>query len=231
MLRIGRLDRRHVVLHQLVRGAAIALEREFHVLGGDRLAIVEFDALAQHEFVAEPVLRGRPRLGEARRLRLARHRLHHRVVQRVEHHEGGDDPLRLGRVEPGRRQRDVDGPGQLAAGCGRPGHAGRAGDKAESGQRQNVPTRQTGFVRAAASCAAAAESEPIEPPPHLGHFSEPCAERRPPLRKCLDVSRARSPQPPALLCALDRDVLVGRRCRRSPGSGRTRTRRPAARRR
>src|SRR5207248_10918795 len=45
------------------------------------ISIVKLDAFAQHEFVTEGVLGGRPGFRQARRLQLARHRLHHRVMQ------------------------------------------------------------------------------------------------------------------------------------------------------
>ena len=44
----GVSNRRHMLLDQPLIGAAIALERELDVLGGDRIAIVEFDAITQH---------------------------------------------------------------------------------------------------------------------------------------------------------------------------------------
>ncbi len=182
------LDRRHVVFHQLMCRAVVALERELYILGSDRLAIVEFDPLAQDKFITEPVRSGRPRLGEARRLGFAGHRLHHCVVQRVQHHVGGDNPFRLGRIEPGRSQRYVNGPGQLAAGCGRQTHAGSPGDQPEGAQSQHLPTRQAGFVGAADWHAAAVEKRTHKTPPDLGYLDEPCAKGRPPLRKCLDFS-------------------------------------------
>ncbi len=138
--RIEDFDVRHARLHHVVRGAAVAHEREFDVLGGHRLAIVEREALAQHEFVAEPILRGGPRLGEARCQSLPRHRLHHRVMQRVQHHERRDDPRGLRRVEPGRRERDMRAPNQL---CPQPGGERcdwRSGGKTESGKRQHLAT-------------------------------------------------------------------------------------------
>ena len=124
MLWVGGFDSRDPVLDQVMGGAAIALERELDVLGGDRLAIVEFDAITQHEVAGQSVLRHRPRLGETWRLDVARHRLHHGVVQRVEHHKRGDQRLRLSRIKPERRERYVEGPGQLAL---------RAGAKADPG--------------------------------------------------------------------------------------------------
>jgi hypothetical protein len=81
--RIGGLDRRHPILHQRVGGTAVPLEREFDVLRSDRLAVVEFCSLAQHEIIGAPVLGRRERLGETGRERLPGHRLHQRVVQRV----------------------------------------------------------------------------------------------------------------------------------------------------
>ena len=64
--RIGGFDIRHPVLHQRVRGAAVTLEREFDVLGSDRVAVVKFYPLAQHEIIGAPVLGRRERLGQAR---------------------------------------------------------------------------------------------------------------------------------------------------------------------
>src|SRR4030095_6807990 len=50
-----RLDSRDAVLQGLGRGAAIALERELHVLGGDGLAVVGPGALAKDELHTRPV--------------------------------------------------------------------------------------------------------------------------------------------------------------------------------
>ena len=138
MLRIGCLDRREIGLHQVVRCAAVAFIGELDVFGGDRLTVVEFGLLPDHEVVGQPVRRRRPRLRQARRLRLARHRLHHRVVQRVQHHERGDDPLRLRRIQPIRRQRDMHAVSQLPARRGRC-DARRAGRETGSrGGRENL---------------------------------------------------------------------------------------------
>jgi len=113
---VRRLDRRHTVLQRLGGGAAVTLERELHILGGDRVAAVKPGGLSDHELVDEPVGRHAPRLGEARRHGAARQRLQHRVVQGVEHHVGRDDPGRLGRIEPCGGERDVNGPDHLAGG-------------------------------------------------------------------------------------------------------------------
>jgi hypothetical protein len=56
MLRIEGLDCRDPILHQRMGRTAVALEREFDVLGGDRLAVVELRFLAQHEIIGAPVL-------------------------------------------------------------------------------------------------------------------------------------------------------------------------------
>src|SRR5439155_1522016 len=61
-LGIDDLDRGHPGLERGGAATLVALERELHVVGGQRLAVVEPQALAQHELVAEPVLRDRPRL-------------------------------------------------------------------------------------------------------------------------------------------------------------------------
>ena len=113
---VRRLDRRHAVLERLGGGAAVALERELHVLGGHRVAVVEPGALPKHELVDEPVRRHAPRLGQARGHRIARQGLQHSVVQGVEHHERRDDPGCLGRVEPRGSERDVNCPGHLTGG-------------------------------------------------------------------------------------------------------------------
>ena len=114
--RVHDLDLAHALLEDLRPGALVALERELHVGGGDRLAVMELRILANDELVGEPVLRLRERLREARRVEPGRHRLHQRVVQGVEHHERRGDALGLAGVEPARGQRDVDAPGHGAFG-------------------------------------------------------------------------------------------------------------------
>ena len=97
-----------------------ALEAEPHVLGGEGIAVVELDALAQLELVDLLVGAHRPRFGEARRHEIAGHRLHERVVHRVEDPERRDEARgRLARVEPGRRQSHVERPAHLAFGLRR----------------------------------------------------------------------------------------------------------------
>ncbi len=141
VLWIGSFDLRDLAFHQVVRRALVALEREFDVLGGHRIAVVKLGVLADDEGIADPVLGGGPRLGEARRLQLPRHRLHHRIVQCVEHHERGDETERLGRIEPGWRQRDVDAPGQLPVRGRGDRHAGRT-RQSEGRHPQQIAPRQ-----------------------------------------------------------------------------------------
>ena len=148
MPRIDRFYRGDPLLHHVVRGAAIALEGEFDVLGGDRLAVMEFGALSQRKVPGQAVFAGRPLFGEGRRQWLARHWLHQRVVDRVQDEERRDDPRRLGRVEPGRRQRDMDAPGQLALRRGGERHAGSTRGDAERGERQEIAARRAKRVAA-----------------------------------------------------------------------------------
>ena len=115
---VGSLHRRDALLERLGGRATVALEGELDVLGGDRLAVVELHSLAEDELVDETVRGHRPRLGQARRDGIARHRLEHRVVQGVDHHEGRDDPGGLGRIEPGGGERDVRAPDHLTFGRG-----------------------------------------------------------------------------------------------------------------
>src|SRR2546428_11628339 len=99
---IDDLDFTYALLEEFRPRAAVALEREFHVLGRHRIAVVELDALADDEVVGEPVLRLRERLREARRGRSRRDRLHHGVVEPVQAHERRYYPLGLERTDPGR---------------------------------------------------------------------------------------------------------------------------------
>src|SRR3989441_12611097 len=86
--------------------------------GANMARSYEEDALAEDEIDHGAVLRDRPRLGQAGCLRLPGHRLHHRIVQRVEDDERRDEALEVPRVQPARDQADVDGVGELALGGG-----------------------------------------------------------------------------------------------------------------
>ena len=54
-VRIGDLDRLHPIVQELRRRAFVTHEAELHVLGGERIAVVEFEPLAQLELPGEPV--------------------------------------------------------------------------------------------------------------------------------------------------------------------------------
>ena len=56
---VGDLHRRDPFFQQGVGGAAVALERELHVLGRYRVAVVELDPGSDHEIIGEAVLRRR----------------------------------------------------------------------------------------------------------------------------------------------------------------------------
>ena len=66
------------------------VEAEPHVLGGERVAIVEFQSLAELEFIDALVRTHRPRLGEAGGHQVAGHGLDQRVVDGIEHPERGE---------------------------------------------------------------------------------------------------------------------------------------------
>jgi hypothetical protein len=104
-------------------------EAELHVLGGERVAVVELQPLPELELVGALVRAHRPRLGQAGRQVVARHRLHERVVHGVHDPERGEHADDLGRIEPLGRQRDVERPAHLAVGLGlgerRPDGAGQ----------------------------------------------------------------------------------------------------------
>src|SRR5262249_3260683 len=72
----------------------------------------------------EPVAALRPRLGQARPHLLARQRPHERVVDRVHDAERRDLWRRGRRIEPARRQRDVERDGDVAGGLGGCGGGG-----------------------------------------------------------------------------------------------------------
>ena len=104
-----------LVVQQL---ALRAVEAELHVLRGERIAVVELEALAQLELVGPLVGAHRPGLGQARGHEVAGHRLHERVVHRVEEPERRELAHDLARIEPVRRDRHVEGPAHLALGPG-----------------------------------------------------------------------------------------------------------------
>ena len=97
--------------------APVALEGELDVFSGHHVAVVELDALPEHELIDEAVLRHRPRLGQTRRAEAGWHRLHQRVVEGVEHHERDDGPFRVRGVEPAGGQGNVRPPRHASFGC------------------------------------------------------------------------------------------------------------------
>ena len=112
----GGADNLHVA-HAVLQNLADLgpLEAELHIIGGERVAVVELDALAQLELVDALIGAHRPRLGQARRQQVARHRLHERVVKSVRDPEGGES-AELSRVVPDGRQRHVERKAHLALG-------------------------------------------------------------------------------------------------------------------
>jgi hypothetical protein len=77
------------------------LEAPLDVVRRERVTVVELQSLAQLEIVDALIRAHRPRLRETRRHEVAGHRLHERVVHRVEHPERCEEAARdLARVEP-----------------------------------------------------------------------------------------------------------------------------------
>ena len=130
-------DLAHLVLER--PGPLVALEAELHVLGGERVPVVELQPLAQLELVRALIGADRPRLGQAGGHEIARHRLHERVVDRVEHPERRELSLGFAGIEPLGRQRHVEGPAHLAVRLGRRGL--RQGDAREDGVQHDSDGR------------------------------------------------------------------------------------------
>ena len=130
-------------LRSLAPRAPVALEGELHVLRGHRLAVVELARpCAARTRTSSPsfdCVHDSARLG---RVDARRHRLHERVVDRVEHHERRDDALGLRGIEPARGQRDVHAPGHGAfrSGARRTGGSERECDEE---QKQAAPSRDS----------------------------------------------------------------------------------------
>ena len=112
----GRLDLLHRVLENLRSPAAVALEGELHVVGGDRISVMELGALPQGELGAERVLGHGPRLGQARGRPAPGHGLEQPVVERVEEEIGRDGALALRGIEPPRDGAEVHREGERALG-------------------------------------------------------------------------------------------------------------------
>src|SRR5881296_557267 len=73
-------------------GALRAMKAELHVLGRERISVVELDTLAQLELVGFLIRADRPGLRQARRHEIARHGFDERIVDRVEDPEGCELP-------------------------------------------------------------------------------------------------------------------------------------------
>ncbi len=139
MPRIGDLHRGNTVVQRRLGGATIALEGELHVLRRHALAIVERHPVAQHEGVAHAIFGRRPGLCQAGCHQLARHRLQHRIVQRVVEHVRRDERWRLGRIEPRWCERDVHAIGQLAGWSGSHRRTRGSTRHAQCGECQDIP--------------------------------------------------------------------------------------------
>src|SRR5206468_9462048 len=108
------LHRPHLGLEQARTRAAVAIEGELHVLRGERITVLEADALAQGELVDEPVAAHLPRLRERRPHARPGQRPHQRIVHRVVHHEGQRGPRGIRRIKERRRQRHMHPPAHHA---------------------------------------------------------------------------------------------------------------------
>ena len=109
-VRIDDRDLPHLVVQDL--RSLGAMEAELHVLGGERIAVVELEPLTQLELVDALIRAHRPGFGQARRHEIAGHGFHERVVDRVEDPERRE-PLELAGVEPHGRQGHVQRPPHL----------------------------------------------------------------------------------------------------------------------
>ncbi len=136
---IHHLDRGHLRLEQARAGATVTLERELHVVRGQRVAVVKGDAPAQHELVHEAVAAHRPRRGERGPHRGAGQRAHEGVVDRVVDHERQRGPGGLGGIEERGRQGDVHAPRDGARGRGRGLGRGRRNPEQEQETRERSP--------------------------------------------------------------------------------------------
>ena len=80
----------------------IAQEAEFHILGGEWVAIMELQPLAQLEFIDQVIGALRPGLRQAGGHRVVGHRSDQRVMQGIAEPEGGEaDHGHLCWIEPG----------------------------------------------------------------------------------------------------------------------------------
>ena len=136
-----------------------ALEAELHVLGGEGVAVVKPEALAQFELVDPRIRAHGPGLGQARAHEVAGHRLHERVVQGVEDPERSELAHHLARIEPDRRQRHVEGPAHLALRRGRRGRVAGEAAREQDAQRADDDGQQHSSSHAHARDSSTPPSE------------------------------------------------------------------------
>ena len=95
------LDRLHPLVQQLGRSPLVAQEAESHILGGERIAVVEGQALTQLEFIGQPVLALRSGFRQTSGHIVAHQGFDQRVMQGVGEHERRGDSSGIGRTEIG----------------------------------------------------------------------------------------------------------------------------------
>ena len=140
---IDDLDLLDARLQRLGPGPLVALEAKLHVLGGDRVAVVELEPAAELELVDPPVRAFLPRLRQARAHLLPRQRAKQRIVDRIEQPERGDLGRGGGRVEPARSERDVPADDRLSGRCWLPGNpVGHSQDQHSGREQQHDATRR-----------------------------------------------------------------------------------------
>jgi hypothetical protein len=140
----ARIDDLHlldVLVQGLRGGAVVALKAEGDILGGQLIAVVEFEVRAELEFIGQAVLALGPCFGEARPHLLSRIGPHQHIVDRIHHAERRDLRRRAGWIEPARRDRHV--PGDDGAARGRPLLGGRRSPDDQAGrQKRQAPAPQ-----------------------------------------------------------------------------------------
>src|SRR5262249_19811316 len=134
---IDDLDGLHAIVQQLGGDTLVALEAPLHVVGGERIAIVKAQPLAQLELVHESICALLPRFGQTRRHVVAGQRLDQRVGERVQEDERRPEPWGLRGIEKrggdGRVERDGELTVWLAL------RAGGAGpDEEEAGEQDRA---------------------------------------------------------------------------------------------
>ena len=154
------------------RSPRVAEEGEFHVLGGEGVAIVEGQTLPQLKFIHQPISTLRPGLRQAGGHMIAGQGFDQRVMEGIEKHKGGGDPGGLGRIEIGGGDRgvedDVNCPSDLLAVVAfTPISAITAPITSQLNASRNIPS-------------------PPSPHPSLPLFTDPATARR---RDCRSRSR------------------------------------------